>query len=211
MEKAVVRATAVTGLVCCRCFGVQSNLVFYAPIHRQNRKLLLSRPFCSTVNKPTSHQTLLLQLFSQLDKDQSGFIDRNELKQLYENARLPARLLERMVDSSFAAADLNQDGKISFSEFEKQVFGSQQQQQQQKLDSSSEVLDPQKKLKEVFDDLDRDGSGYIDRSELKLAFRRSGIPVGLIEGLVDSTFKSAHNNIDGKISLAEFKDSIFNK
>ena len=53
--------------------------------------------------------------FRQIDTDQSGFIDRNELEAVLQ--KLGGNVAEDEVDACYAELDENGDGKIDYNEF----------------------------------------------------------------------------------------------
>ena len=58
--------------------------------------------------------------FNVFDKDKSGFICREELRQVMIN--LGEQVTEDQLDEMMDEADINKDGKVSFEEFEKLMF-----------------------------------------------------------------------------------------
>ena len=58
--------------------------------------------------------------FNVFDKDKSGFICREELRQVMIN--LGESTTEEELDEMMNEADINKDGKVSFEEFEKIMF-----------------------------------------------------------------------------------------
>jgi len=63
------------------------------------------------------------------------------------------------------------------------------------------------RLESVFQMFDKDGSGFLEISELKEIFNPSGQKV-IDDKVWDSLVKEVDENSDGKISLIEFKDMM---
>jgi len=63
------------------------------------------------------------------------------------------------------------------------------------------------RLESVFQMFDKDGSGFLEISELKEIFNPSGQKV-IDDKVWDSLIKEVDENSDGKISLVEFKDMM---
>ena len=95
-------------------------------------------------------------MFIQIDEDNSGQIDREELlvgmTMLYGKERA-----KQEVQRIFEIADTDGSGKIDFTEF-KSAF------------VQKELMLQDDKLKEMFNKYDEDGSGTISLDEFKVAF-----------------------------------------
>jgi len=59
--------------------------------------------------------------FCKIDADKSGYIDRDELKQLMIS--LGQKMTEDQIDAMVEEVDTNGDGKISYSEFVSMMSG----------------------------------------------------------------------------------------
>ena len=67
------------------------------------------------------HEEELTMAFRVFDKDQDGFITREELKELME--RLGEDLADQDIDEMIAAADSDGDGKVNYEEFVRVLTG----------------------------------------------------------------------------------------
>merc|ERR1712048_415130 len=73
-------------------------------------ELITTRPeFSETVD----HTDELIEAFKQLDQDGSGYLDKQEFKDML----IPMGLSEREYEAVFEGADTDGDGKISIAEF----------------------------------------------------------------------------------------------
>lgn len=61
-------------------------------------------------------------------------------------------------------------------------------------------------IKQVFDEFDADGSGNIDKKEIRSVCEKLGVEVS--DADIEDLIKSADDNGDGKISFAEFKKAV---
>lgn len=90
-------------------------------------------------------------VFRQIDQNADGHVDKKELKALF--VTLECDVSEAELDEVFTSLDLNNDGIISWDEFNKWYI------------SSAELIRSQ--VKQVFDSLDTDKSGTLDKDEIK--------------------------------------------
>lgn len=88
-----------------------------------------------------------------------------------------------------SACDINHDGQISYDEFVK--FCNQ----------------TEKELRVLFESVDRDKSGSLDKSELSQAFERSGVAVS--NARLDRFFGYIDKNHDGQIDFPEWRGMFF--
>ena len=64
----------------------------------------------------------------------------------------------------------------------------------------------EEEIKEVFDQFDADGSGAIDKTEIKKVCEALGVDASASD--IDDLIKSADADGDGKIQYAEFKKAV---
>ncbi|CAJ0609261.1 unnamed protein product [Cylicocyclus nassatus] len=123
-------------------------------------------------------------IFREFDLNGDGFIQRDELRSVMQ--KMGQSPTEEELDAMFNAADQDQDGNIDFKEFLQIAHANP-------LSLS---------LKNVFEELDVDGDGYITRSELRTAFQRMGH--SLSDQDIKAIYKHVDANNDGKINFQEF-------
>ena len=92
------------------------------------------------------------KIFDQYDVDRSGFIDREELSKAL--TRLKVCPSDADISDFMKAADKDESGHLSFAEFSSTFTKAQ--------------------LSSVFSELDVDGSGQIDVTELHTALKKLG-------------------------------------
>lgn len=90
-------------------------------------------------------------IFRQIDVNEDGFVDRDELRELFK--ALDHHVTDHELDEVFAMLDIDKDGKISQEEFNKWYT------------NSAELIRSQ--TRQVFDSLDKDKSGTLDKDEIK--------------------------------------------
>ena len=91
------------------------------------------------------------QVFKEIDENGDGSVDKDELRKLFE--RLDCNLSESQLDEVFNELDTNGDGVISFDEFNSWYT------------RSAELIRSQ--VRQIFDQLDKDNSGTLDKLEVK--------------------------------------------
>ncbi|CAM9713876.1 unnamed protein product [Choristocarpus tenellus] len=85
--------------------------------------MVLQRTFTASKDEPTDDavdlekfKVVVKDVFKQLDNNNDGRVDREEVREALQALVLPARAKD--VDELFATFDLNQDGVILYDEFE---------------------------------------------------------------------------------------------
>lgn len=126
------------------------------------------------------------EAFRKLDIDESGNLDRDELRKALRQRHVPAT--EEEIERFMEMADKDRDGKISFSEFREFV------------------VERRSLLKEIFDEVDSSHDGHLDAKELTSAFHKMGLNPNRvqIEALMDNIGKPS----SGKIEFEEFVDFL---
>ncbi|KAJ5411398.1 uncharacterized protein N7487_005757 [Penicillium crustosum] len=128
------------------------------------------------------------KLWETLDTRKEGHIDLTELKKGLKKIDHPLKNADDMVLSVAREVDTNGDGRIDQAEF--RAF----------LNHTEDGL------WQMFQSIDRDHNGEIDKMELKNAFARSGVTVSSAK--LDRFFAEVDKNNDGVISYAEWRDFL---
>jgi len=135
-----------------------------------------------------SEMVELQEIFKMFDKDSSGSIDVHELETMVNSLGINAsndELLEMI-----AEADIDKSGTIEFDEF-KTLIGPHFQKEK-----------PPEDFIEAFKFFDKDGDGYISRSELRTIMNT--VDGTLAESDIEEMVREADVNGDGKIDFEEF-------
>ena len=135
----------------------------------------------------------LKNVFSAFDKGKDGQISFEELKQGLIELK-SNRISEQDIIFLFKALDVDQNGKIDYSEF---IAGTLQKANYLRND----------RLLETFTNFDKDKSGKISKEELLVALKAEKSQVKEIERLI----KQVDKNNDGKIDYNEFLALMQNK
>jgi calmodulin len=96
-----------------------------------------------------------------------------------------------------AAVDQNGDGEIDYEEFLGLMA----------LRRMELKVDPEIALRAAFDVFDADGSGYIDREEVRLLMKK--FAQTLTDEEIDAIMSEGDADGDGEISFEEFKELMF--
>ena len=129
----------------------------------------------------------LYKVFKSLDKDGDGQLDRNELKEAYaKNIKLTST--EDEITAIFAKVDVNNTGHIDFTEF---LLAT--------MDYKKGIRE--KELRQIFNLIDKDRNGCLDRDEIAEFFNLTGADkADSLQQLIDE----ADTNKDGLITMEEF-------
>ena len=101
----------------------------------------------------------LRSLWGKLDTKKKGTLDLPALKNGLKQIDHPLQDADIMIRGMLDACDKNHDGKISYDEF------------------VGFCKETEKELWTLFQSIDRDHDGNLDKSELSSAFERSGVAV----------------------------------
>ncbi|KAJ5568273.1 Calcium dependent mitochondrial carrier protein [Penicillium hetheringtonii] len=121
------------------------------------------------------------RLWDTLDARKEGHIDLNGLKKGLKKIDHPLKNADDMLRSILREVDTNGDGQIDHAEF--QAF----------------IDHTESGLWRMFQSIDRDQNGEIDKSELRSAFAKSGVTVS--SSKLDQFFDKVDQNNDGVISI----------
>ena len=102
------------------------------------------------------------------------------------------------------SVDLNGDNRLSFDEFKKLWVNCENKSNKNRstVNGHAKRLYSDSQLKSLFDEFDRDRSGYLDPNELKQLLINSGEYPN--EERINQLIKSVDINKDGKINFHEF-------
>ncbi|KAK5165463.1 uncharacterized protein LTR77_008992 [Saxophila tyrrhenica] len=137
---------------------------------------------------PAQREERLKELWHTLDTKRSGRLDITDLKVGLAKMNHPLKDADGLIRDMLTACDIDHDGQITYDEFVK--FCNQ----------------TEKELWAVFQTIDRDRSGNLDKAELSQAFERAGVTVS--NARLDRFFGYIDKNHDGKIDFAEWRDFL---
>ncbi|KAF9435634.1 calmodulin-like 3, partial [Entomortierella beljakovae] len=128
------------------------------------------------------------EVFSLYDKDNSGTISTSEIGSILR--KFNPGITEASIQTMVRALDVDGSGTIDFLEF------------LTLMTRNSAKTDYDTELKEAFKVFDKDGNGFISRSELSHALSNLGST--LTEEEVDAMIQEADINGDGQVNYEEF-------
>lgn len=167
-----------------------------------NSSILLQKDEINTIAKETGFSPnqikRLYNRFTTLDKDNTGYLTRQDLLRIPELHVNPLcdRIIEVLID------DHGKDGKLNFRKFA-QVFSTFRR---EKNDKSKES-----KLKFLFGIYDRDKDNKINKSELLGILKMlvgSNIPEEQMNAIAERTITELDENGDLVITFKEFCDTL---
>ena len=127
----------------------------------------------------------ITELWQKLDTSGDGQIDINGLKKGLRKIDHPLKNADTLLRDVLKAVDTSGDGQIQFNEF--RVF----------------VEHAERELWQLFESIDRDHSGALDKDELQAAFKRAGLTISAAK--LDQFFDQVDVNHDGEISFDEWR------
>jgi calmodulin len=129
--------------------------------------------------------------FAMFDLDGGGTIETHELRQVL--TELGDSPTDDEIEEMILLVDENGDGVIDFDEFVTLM----------RLRMGESGDDNEQKLRDVFDVFDADGSGGIDRNEMRLLMKK--LAQTLTEEEISAIMEEVDADGDGEISFEEFK------
>ncbi|EME40444.1 hypothetical protein DOTSEDRAFT_74125 [Dothistroma septosporum NZE10] len=130
----------------------------------------------------------LQQLWGKLDTKKKGTLDFNALKSGLATMNHPLKGADGLIKDMLTACDIDHDGKISYDEF-------------CRFCTSTE-----KELWQLFQTIDKDHSGALDRNDLQSAFERAGVAVS--GARLDRFFSYIDKDHNGTIDFSEWRDFL---
>ena len=134
---------------------------------------------------PRQQEARLKDLWHKLDTKRKGTLDLPALKNGLQQINHPLKDADTLIRDMLTTCDINHDGKISYDEFVR--FCKQ----------------TEKELKVMFEGIDRDRNGLMDKSELAMAFEKAGVVVS--KARLDRFFSYIDKNHDGSIDFSEWR------
>jgi solute carrier family 25 phosphate transporter 23/24/25/41 len=125
------------------------------------------------------------RLWRTLDTRSEGQLDLPGLKKGLRTIDHPLKNADDLLYDVLKAVDTSGDGRIQYNEF--RVF----------------VDHAERELWNLFQSIDKDHSGGLDKSELRAAFSRAGITIS--NSKLDQFFDEVDSNHDGEISFEEWR------
>ncbi len=146
-------------------------------------------------------RALAAAVFTQLDVNQSGTLDKDELMSLWREWQVPEAFINNFINEHTEVNEFN------FNEFYEQIWhikGVKERLQKETLKlkylSKGKNISNEEKCRLIFEELDIDRNGYIDELELKILLLEWGLPSSEVEEYM----KKYDDNKDLKISFEEF-------
>lgn len=130
----------------------------------------------------------IAKLWRNLDTAEEGHIDIKGLRKGLRKIDHPLKNADALLHDVLNVVDTSGDGRIQFNEF--RVF----------------IEHAERELYQLFENIDRDNSGSLDKDEIRQAFARSGVVVS--NAKIDQFFNEIDTNNDGKISFEEWRDFL---
>ena len=127
-------------------------------------------------------------LWKTLDTRSQGQLDLDGLKKGLKKLDHPLRNADALLHDVLKAVDTSGDGKIQFNEF--RVF----------------VEHAERELFQLFESIDRDHNGSLDKEELRAAFSRAGLVIS--NAKLEQFFDEVDSDHDGVISFEEWRNFL---
>ncbi|KAI9761023.1 MAG: hypothetical protein M4579_001286 [Chaenotheca gracillima] len=148
----------------------------------------MNAPPAAGLESQNSRDARVERLWQTLDTRKEGHLDLNGLKKGLRKMDHPLKNADSLLKDVLQAVDANGDGKIVFEEFR------------------DFVEETEKELQTLFNSIDRDNNGKLDKSELQAAFLRAGLAVP--KSKLDQFFEEVDTNRDGVISFDEWRNFL---
>lgn len=170
----------------------------FKDFHQQNKFQVACTHVLSNVikNMDQGQAKNLSAAFDAMDSDKDGSISLEEFLASMTNSDMSEKFDIKKATEMFESMDI--DGSNSLNKDEMMVAVKHKM-----------LTDRQDRLYNAFAELDQNGDGYIDREEMQSALKDSGaLEEYKFLGDIDALMDAADTDNDGKISLAEFYESM---
>ncbi|KAJ8098313.1 mitochondrial carrier domain-containing protein [Lipomyces tetrasporus] len=137
---------------------------------------------------PRAREERILQLFRSLDTQHKGYVDRDALQEGFHRLNHPLEHADGITREVIALVDQNGDGIIQFEEFKLFVEKTEQH------------------LWALFNAIDKDKNGRLDKGEVAAALATSGLSVPSAK--LEHFFDSMDRDNDGAISFEDWRDFL---
>jgi Ca2+-binding EF-hand superfamily protein len=153
-------------------------------------------------------------LFETVDVDGSGYMEAEEGSKFFGVMGYRQEELEGYWSDLLRAADSNGDGKISKGEFVTYILGKEELdssgglcniERHQRLQAQLAIVGPAgKAISQLFDSVDADANGYLDRTESRKFLLATGCAQTELEYRLSDLLRFADSDGDGRVSKQEF-------
>jgi len=145
----------------------------------------------------------LREAFALFDADGDGEVTVKELSDIFKKLRAENKIKQSELQALLRASDKDKNGTINFQEFHElweklKSYGSGSE------CGLVELTQEEKTIREEFDKLDQDGSGFICKSEMMKTISGCNFLAGDREAEAKKCIDDIDVNGDGKISYPEF-------
>jgi len=136
----------------------------------------------------------LKNAFASFDKNDDGFISKQELAEAMSN--FGHIISNDELDDIIKAVDSDGNGLVDFKEF------------MNLMDNNCLVQSVDEEMQHLFNMIDKNNDGYITEKEIKVMLKAMGEKVRKKD--IRKMIREADQNKDGKISFIEFKSMVQN-
>lgn len=164
---------------------------------------MMKQSATASVNSMMEQREYLMELrdaFKLFDTDQDGLVTLQELNQIFEKlgSDSECKLNPAEIQAMVRAADKDKSGSIDFEEFHELW------QKLKHVSTGDTLTEDEREIREEFDKLDIDGSGYISKSEMMKTIDDCEFLSGDKEEEARKCLADIDVDGDGKISYPEF-------
>ncbi|KAG9570333.1 hypothetical protein KCU60_g17290, partial [Aureobasidium melanogenum] len=137
---------------------------------------------------PAERENRTRSLWKKLDTQNDGYLDFKAFRKGLKKLDHPLKNADGLIEDVLQAADINNSGRIEYDEFRKFVDQTERE------------------LWQLFQSIDRNHDGNLDKNELRAAFVRAGLAVP--NSRLDSFFADVDTDNDGVINFGEWRDFL---
>ncbi|XP_052765718.1 neo-calmodulin-like isoform X2 [Mya arenaria] len=178
----------------CLCQALRKQACNKKPKQEDGETTMDKASVCSRHDVEKIFDSEIRELFRLFDTNNDRSISLQELGKAMRFLGMSPS--EQEITDAMSALDTNENGRIEFQEFYKFM-----QAERTKL-NEADFTNNQDTVRSAFRTFDKDGNGYIDEQELRIAMKKLG--EALTDKELDDMMKEADVDEDGKINYEEF-------